>query len=516
MVEERWIYIGMGCCDLLALSFFAAAMGLFVAGRSTVYDNLEVLESVDCIDRNDYSDNEESMALIYDSGIALLTILSFWLCSEGFKVISWETDFDDLECLWVGCFLAGYFLIHGLSVGMFAEYLVLQKDFSGYWDPSNTFCGGQSPVIDSLENFANEGWIYHTVGLSCLWFNFMLFFMFLCTPCREEQSQRMLGNPFRILHDRGLLCRIQAMSILLNPGAFCARRCCCCFQWCLIRYVGPYIRMQECCRWAFWCCRPRAEREPAIPQSNFIIGYCPLCLEDNKTLVETRGCEHSACKECLLSYLATNLKNVESYPRTCFHMNCNGLLHYADVYHILEPSMLREYDRMQALAALPPEDRVTCPVCFTISAMGSTARLRCANRRCNREFCSKCQVIWHRNESCAQYQSRISDKNCANEEKFLLMIEKEKWMACPNCGAMIEKTEGCNHITHKACTGSPTGRTDFCYCCSQRLAGDGHRYEEGTNPLVLHFPNGVFKDCRNVQIVDEIKSISDIYDDSGD
>jgi len=500
MVEERWIYIGIGCCDLLALSFFAAAMGIFVAGRSTAYDNLEALQNVSCIEHEDLVDTEDSMMLIYDAGIALLTILSLWLCSEGFKVISWETDFDDLECMWVGCFLSGYILIHGLSLGMFAEYLVLKSDFSDFLE-----CEGERYRIDSLKDFANEGWIYHTVGISCLLFNFLLFVTFLCTPCREEQSERMLGNPFRILHDRGLLCRIQAMSILLNPRAFCARRCCCCFGWCLIRYVGQYVRLRECCRRVFWCCQPGPEPEPDIPQSTFVIGYCPLCLEENKTLVATRGCEHSACKECLLSYLATNLKNVESYPRVCFHMDCDGLLHYADVYHILGKEMLREYDRMQALAALPPEDRVTCPVCFTISGVGSTARLRCANRRCNLEFCSQCQVIWHKNESCPQYQSRISDKNVANEEKFKIMIEKEKWQGCPNCGAMIEKTEGCNHITHKACTGTESGRTDFCYCCSQRLTGEGHRYEEGTDPLILHFPEGVFKDCRKVR--EEAKTV---------
>jgi len=88
------------------------------------------------------------------------------------------------------------------------------------------------------------------------------------------------------------------------------------------------------------------------------------------------------------------------------------------------------------------------------------------------------------------------------------MIEKEKWQACPSCGAMIEKTEGCNHITHKACQGSLTGRTDFCYCCSYKLDGEGHRFEEGTNPPVLHFPNGIFKDCRIVLAnTDEAKAI---------
>jgi len=508
MLEERWIYIGMGCCDLVALSFFAVSMSLFVAGRSTVYDNLEILESADCIERNEFLDSGESMAVIYNSGIALLTILSLWLCSDGLKVISWDNDYGNKECLWVGCFSLGYFLIHGLAVGIFTEYLILKRYFNTYLDPHNTGCDEQSPVIDSLESFADEGWIYHTVGLSCMWFNLLLLFLCLCTPCREEQSQRTLGNPFRILHDRALLCRIQVVSILWNPRAFCARRCCCCFGLCWVRCVGPYIRMRECCRWVFWCFQPAPEQEPAIPESTFIIGFCPLCLEDSKTLVATRGCEHNACKECLVSYLAANLKNVESYPRVCFHMDCDGLLHYADVYHILEPEMLREYDRMQAVAALPPQDRVTCPVCFTISAVGSNRRVRCANTRCNIEFCSWCQVIWHRNETCEQYQSRILNKNWQNEEKFLLMVKAEKWQKCPNCGAMIEKTEGCNHMIHKACTGSATGRTDFCYCCSQRLTGDGHRYEEGTNPLVLHFLNGVFQDCRNMlPDAEEVKGI---------
>jgi len=498
-MEERWVYVGIGCCDLLALIFFASGVGIFVAGRSSAYDSLEVLESVTCIEHYEYLDNEDSMVLIYDAGIALLIILSLWICSEGFKVLSWETDFDDLECVWVACFLSGFIIIHGLAQGMFVEYLILKSDLSRYWDSNNVNCIDYLSLIESLEKVINESWIYHTVGLSCLWFNVIILFMFLCTPCREEQSERMLGNPFRILHDRGLLCRIQVMSIRQNPRAFCARRICCCCNYCLIRYVGLYVRMQECYRRVCWCCQPVPEPEPDLPESAFVFGHCPLCLEDSQTLVATRGCEHAACKPCLMKYLKSDLKNVQSYPRVCFHPDCRGLLQYSDVSHILEPAMLREYDRMQALAAMPPEERATCPVCLTISAIGRNAQVRCASTSCNQEFCSSCQVIWHDGVSCEQYQSRLANKNYHNEEKFKLMVEQEKWQKCPSCGAMIEKTEGCNHITHKACTGDVTGRTDFCYCCSQKLTGEGHRFEEGTDPLIDHFPNGVYKICRAKQ-----------------
>ena len=81
------------------------------------------------------------------------------------------------------------------------------------------------------------------------------------------------------------------------------------------------------------------------------------------------------------------------------------------------------------------------------------------------------------------------------------MVKKEQWSDCPKCGFVIEKTGGCNHMTHKGCTKTNTvynnvKRTDFCYLCKKLLVhkqdGSGWKYDVDGK---LHFPNGVFKPC---------------------
>jgi len=79
--------------------------------------------------------------------------------------------------------------------------------------------------------------------------------------------------------------------------------------------------------------------------------------------------------------------------------------------------------------------------------------------------------------------------------KFQELARKEKWIPCPRCGAMIERTGGCHHLTHERSAGCKTleEATHFCSLCSMILGGKYHKDEsDGT----LHFPEGLFKACR--------------------
>ena len=102
---------------------------------------------------------------------------------------------------------------------------------------------------------------------------------------------------------------------------------------------------------------------------------------------------------------------------------------------------------------------------------------------------------------------------------------KEGWQRCPGCTALVEKTTGCNHMKHKGCplnalseeirrhlAGGGSGSqqsaasvliglvsgnsgsavtTHFCYCCGELLLEHCEEVD-GT----VHFPNGVFNNCR--------------------
>jgi len=242
-------------------------------------------------------------------------------------------------------------------------------------------------------------------------------------------------------------------------------------------------------------CKCKCLRKATMPGSDYTIGDCPVCLEDKVKLVKMRGCSHSACESCFLIYLKTHLKDINKYPRVCFQVGCDVKLDYIDVYNILNPAMLQDYDRMLAMAIFSSENICTCPECGTISTSGSSSRSRCSNRECNLIFCSSCMIKWHENETCQEYIRRTTHgefEKKMNEEKFQQLIKKEQWQKCPRCGATIAKTGGCNHMKHQNCPGYGMKTTHFCYCCSQQLTTSG-RQEIGSGRS--HFPSGVFCDC---------------------
>ncbi len=88
-----------------------------------------------------------------------------------------------------------------------------------------------------------------------------------------------------------------------------------------------------------------------------------------------------------------------------------------------------------------------------------------------------------------------------NEARNKEFMEKKGYKACPGCGLMIAKNEGCNHMTHNNCPNAlrkSDGCTHFCYTCGDTLY-DFHTERDGS----VHFPNGLFSDCRKAILARE-------------
>lgn len=128
--------------------------------------------------------------------------------------------------------------------------------------------------------------------------------------------------------------------------------------------------------------------------------------------------------------------------------------------------------------------------------------MACVNLNCQTELCSRCAVVWHVNETCTEYQAHMKVRTSAVDKEFETLRQKENWSKCPKCGLVIERTEGCFHMTHSGCPGADidttTGakRSDFCYCCGEPLMkkmGEGWRFSALTQER--HFEDGVFSPC---------------------
>lgn len=64
---------------------------------------------------------------------------------------------------------------------------------------------------------------------------------------------------------------------------------------------------------------------------------------------------------------------------------------------------------------------------------------------CRYKQCIACQMPWHDGETCDQYQARQDEVTVETE---ILLHQTSKF--CPGgCGARIERTGGCPHMTCK-------------------------------------------------------------------
>lgn len=90
--------------------------------------------------------------------------------------------------------------------------------------------------------------------------------------------------------------------------------------------------------------------------------------------------------------------------------------------------------------------------------------------RCQQAICFKCRSEWHEGMSCPQYQY-FASKVVDEVTKF---CRKMNWMRCFECGHVVEKRAGCNHITCHC-------GSQFCYLCGAKwgsckcqVIGEGH------------------------------------------
>ena len=246
----------------------------------------------------------------------------------------------------------------------------------------------------------------------------------------------------------------------------------------------------------------KSERYNLVEKS---MSDCPICLNENVELILTKGCKHGCCSECLYKYLKTDLKNIGSYPRKCFMNECDILLNYTNVEYVLIKNIeLEEYDRMLILSSTNGENEtISCPLCNAVMLkpkdISQQGLMQCINENCKCDLCSRCGVLYHLNQTCQEYQLEIQSKTSGADQEFDKLTKLNKWCKCPNCGLVVERTEGCYHMTHYGCPGGGVQkRTDFCYLCGELLMkknGEGWRYSKNTQ--LKHFENGVYEQCIN-------------------
>ena len=335
------------------------------------------------------------------------------------------------------------------------------------------------------------------------------------------------------------------------------------------------------------------------------IKQCPICMDDIKSGITMKQCQHSICNECGFNYIKHSIIDITKYPIKCFQHECDTKFAIDAIKYIINnqikqqkseklylQQLLTKYERFSLITSTPKHLRIDCPNAdcsnillknqppldqqfsskkypsFTDSANGTSSHYKplnmvkicesdlctqsfsmlkwryncdiCGNvychqcvrwkmqilelgyiepinlcmtcftnlfciqcNECKHMICYRCEQPWHNvcdpsdkeNGVCKMIKS--NDKEALIDAKSKRMMRNNKFQKCPNCGMMIEKTTGCNHMTHIGCPNKAEfNGTHFCYTCGELLYGRYHNEEyDGTR----HFPGGVYKDCRKVK-----------------
>lgn len=241
--------------------------------------------------------------------------------------------------------------------------------------------------------------------------------------------------------------------------------------------------------------RDSESTEPSPP----IHPCCEICLEpvSDQTLILIPECKHQCCSKCFTSYVSGAVGDRSKFPLRCF-AECKSLV----PENLIPKELLAKYGRWKLKAS--DREKIACPECKKRFVISDTAKhATCIH--CQYIFCTHCKEKWHGEGKECPMKLLHQQTELVNEMKLLNMLEEKKWSQCPKCQEPIEKSDGCNHMQHVKCPRNRNQTTHFCYICNVQLLGSYYKYEMIEGKEVLHFPLGLYGECRSAKIAQDEK-----------
>lgn len=195
---------------------------------------------------------------------------------------------------------------------------------------------------------------------------------------------------------------------------------------------------------------------------------CNICLEDktHKEMLTLNGCAHTFCVRCVMQQTESDLKGGR-IPR-CPEPGCKREMQIEQCRQFLSTELFELFNRLLAEASIPEHERLYCPYsdCSELflktpssSSSSQTAIWKdamCVS--CKRNFCLSCEVPSHAPLSCAEYQELPSEDKQEHDLRLFELAALSQWKRCGQCRMMIQRTEGCAHMTCRC-------GYQFCYNC---------------------------------------------------
>ncbi|KAH0342780.1 hypothetical protein KCU81_g5473, partial [Aureobasidium melanogenum] len=165
---------------------------------------------------------------------------------------------------------------------------------------------------------------------------------------------------------------------------------------------------------------------------------------------------YDICRECFANHLEVEIYNKMWDQISC--PQCPVVLQREDINILATPETWSKYEHFASRAALSKNPNYRD--CFSATCNSGQiheAGLVFSCQTCGHRHCTVCEVNWHENETCEEYQTRSTAQKQqeADSEAEIQAISK----SCPSCNTRIEKGDGCDHMSCSRC------QHQFCWEC---------------------------------------------------
>lgn len=192
--------------------------------------------------------------------------------------------------------------------------------------------------------------------------------------------------------------------------------------------------------------RERTANTPTKKEASYPTEECTICFKEYPLICLSTKCKwhEAACQKCLHRvYVTTAQQSPRSYPLTCFHPLCSQPIHASQLQKhgiFASPHEVRKHHEMLVLAKINKSDRRTvhCPECDmprgVLLSGDKDLTFGCAN----------CNTRYQVSPFYATLRA-LDNMKCDN------IGMNDGWARCPNCGIVISKGDGCEHMECTYC-----------------------------------------------------------------
>jgi len=183
---------------------------------------------------------------------------------------------------------------------------------------------------------------------------------------------------------------------------------------------------------------------------------CQICFSEVQPGdgIILKNCSHKFCKDCITNIIKFALGPEVNCPYISDdHESCKEIIQDREVRcFISSENYNRHLERSLNLAELLNNFSYHCktPNCIGWVEIRSknVKRFRCP--ACKKINCIPCEAV-HEHYTCFQYKALRNSQNQSSTFLINRMMKEKRIMKCPRCGILVEKNQGCNHMTCTKC-----------------------------------------------------------------